>query len=320
MKSLVENYPDDAKEFCRLFNQWIGSYVPESKLVRPNMDIYVFHRLRYRRVPSHSHQFFEIILVRNGMCQNFVQGGEKFVLNKGDVCFFPPYMEHDVRVDNHHSIVQSIAVRTSTFDKAFQSIQESNDIISLFFQHALHPSGERTPILLCKTQCEEQIYNLVDKMVDEQNRYDNFSSAAINSIFVLFIVQIFRLHRFDFKTNDNSLKRNENANIIDILQYIQDNYKTITLGKAAETFHYSVAYFSRKIKSCTGMNFTEIIRMLKLQEAANLLREGESISTVVDKIGYNDYSHFFRIFKKQYGMSPKEYKAVQNRTSLFVDE
>lgn len=45
-----------------------------------------------------------------------------------------------------------------------------------------------------------------------------------------------------------------------IIQYIQDNYRDVTLSTVAKRFHYSNEYTSRLIKDLMGMTYTEVVR------------------------------------------------------------
>ena len=63
-----------------------------------------------------------------------------------------------------------------------------------------------------------------------------------------------------------------------------------------------------KIKGLTGNNPNVFFKTYKLNRAAELLREGKyNISELADLTGFNTLSHFSASFKKQFGVSPREY-------------
>lgn len=64
-----------------------------------------------------------------------------------------------------------------------------------------------------------------------------------------------------------------------------------------------------KIKAVTNMSVNEFIKTIRLKKAALLIRESNlSISEVAYRVGFKDTSHFTKVFKKQYGKSPTDYK------------
>lgn len=66
-----------------------------------------------------------------------------------------------------------------------------------------------------------------------------------------------------------------------------------------------------KIKAVTNMSVNEFIKTIRLKKAALLIRESNlSISEVAYRVGFKDTSHFTKVFKKQYGKSPTEYKTT----------
>ena len=99
-----------------------------------------------------------------------------------------------------------------------------------------------------------------------------------------------------------------------VLQYIQHNYRTLTLSSLAEFFHYSEPHLCTLIKQNTGYNFSELVRQLRMADAVSLLTNTElKISEVANRIGYNSADHFSRIFRQTYGMSPQEFKKTHLR-------
>ncbi|UII78412.1 helix-turn-helix domain-containing protein [Flagellimonas sp. CMM7] len=66
----------------------------------------------------------------------------------------------------------------------------------------------------------------------------------------------------------------------------------------------------RKLKALTGQTTTEFIRDQRLKLAADLLKKSDvNVSEIGYRVGFNNHSHFTKCFKKQFGVSPSDYKA-----------
>ena len=71
----------------------------------------------------------------------------------------------------------------------------------------------------------------------------------------------------------------------------------------------SRANFYRKVKTQTGLSPAEMLRKLRLEVAAQMLRETElSIAEIQTKVTFSNSGYFASCFKQVYGMSPKEYR------------
>lgn len=83
----------------------------------------------------------------------------------------------------------------------------------------------------------------------------------------------------------------------------------ITLADAAEAVHVSPSYLSMIFGREYGLNYTEYLNGLRIEKAKILLQAGnEKLSEIANKCGFNDHAYFTRIFKKNVGVSPYEYR------------
>ena len=72
--------------------------------------------------------------------------------------------------------------------------------------------------------------------------------------------------------------------------------------------HMSRTSFFNKLKALTGYAPADYIRMIRLQHAAQLLKQGEyTIAEITDMVGFSDAKYFREVFKKYYGVSPSKY-------------
>ncbi len=95
----------------------------------------------------------------------------------------------------------------------------------------------------------------------------------------------------------------------EILNYIQTNYRTVTLADLSGEFFLSAPYLSRYIREKTGRQFSEIVTELRMQHACNMLKTpGQSIEQIAEEAGYPSVEHFSRQFKKIYGITPAAYR------------
>lgn len=83
----------------------------------------------------------------------------------------------------------------------------------------------------------------------------------------------------------------------------------VTLDTLAEEFHLSKPYLSKYIREKAGMTFQEAVRKERMKRARMLLRETEqTVETVAAEVGYENVEHFNRLFKKNYGVTPVQYR------------
>lgn len=95
-----------------------------------------------------------------------------------------------------------------------------------------------------------------------------------------------------------------------VKEYILNNYMhKIFLSDLASVLHVSRPYLSSIFKSEVGCTFPEYLSQFRLNKAKEILeKENIQISEIAHIVGYSDYAHFSKAFKKQTGLSPKEYR------------
>lgn len=95
-----------------------------------------------------------------------------------------------------------------------------------------------------------------------------------------------------------------------IEKYIQKHYmEEISMHDAAEQMNYSEAYYCKLFKQCFGMNFTSYLARYRIEEAKKLLTASSMSAKEIGKVcGYSDPCYFTRVFKRETGCTPAEYR------------
>lgn len=91
------------------------------------------------------------------------------------------------------------------------------------------------------------------------------------------------------------------------IQIMKGNLKNnITVSEIAYDLNMSLPSFSSKFKKVMGMTPNDYLTNLKLNEAARLLKFS-SVTEIAYDLGYENISHFIKLFKKKFGLTPKQY-------------
>lgn len=98
--------------------------------------------------------------------------------------------------------------------------------------------------------------------------------------------------------------------IREVVSYVTTNYKEdITLAKLAEHVHVNSTYLSTLFKQEMGIPFTAYLNNIRLARSEELLRTSyQSITEICLTVGFSSPSYFTKVFKKHYGIGPKEYR------------
>ena len=139
--------------------------------------------------------------------------------------------------------------------------------------------------------------------------YDRRYLAHTNSFFAVNGL----LYEILAELENNAPPENAKVRIArDIRRFIGSEYRSnISLSRIAARYGYSEDYTIRLFKSEYGITPYQYLIQKRLQEAEHLLlTTATSVEEISRTVGYNDFSTFYRDFRKRFGMSPSEKRAM----------
>jgi YesN/AraC family two-component response regulator len=114
------------------------------------------------------------------------------------------------------------------------------------------------------------------------------------------------------KQRTQDVKEQSNQILTDtIKEMIEEQYKDLNLSlqSIAAAMKLSSAHVSKQFRLHESMSISEYINDVRLRKALLLLETKDySINRIMEMVGYNNESYFFKLFKKKFGITPKEYR------------
>ena len=107
----------------------------------------------------------------------------------------------------------------------------------------------------------------------------------------------------------NMLRAEEPELLDKVTAYIENHYaQHITVSELAHKFYVSDSTISHLFKQKMGVSIYHYVTQRRLISAKNLITQGIALETVATQVGFSDYSSFYRAFKQEYGISPRQFR------------
>ena len=247
---------------------------------------------------EHTHDYIEIVYVRNGTATEYVDG-TSFCVKRGDVIFMTPNSIHAYEPSENFEHVEiffsphlvgekvitpghTLAILALT---AFDSFRSGKSYGMIRF--------ERNEILEV-----EAILGMMQKETeDKKDGYEAFMCSCLNMLLIKMV-----------RASATVSAPNDVWHAIE--EYIDKNSdKKITLTSLSSKCFYNPSYFSRIFKQRYGTTLTEYLKSKRIEHAKELLSDtGLTVEQIIQKIGFSDRSAFYSAFYTNTNTTPSEYR------------
>jgi AraC-like DNA-binding protein/mannose-6-phosphate isomerase-like protein (cupin superfamily) len=272
-------------------------------------DVYLNFHFEHTKQSIHQHpSFFEINYVYSGAF-SFTFEGKEYQMHPGDLCIISPNARHMIKETSENSFLIQQYMNNDSFHSTFISLLSCDDILSNFFKDILTNKNQENFLILSTGNSTNFSYiqQIARDIFLEQFKYDNYSPYCNISLLKILFSNALRVHHNSYQFYNGNM----DIDFVPILRFLEKNYRTTSLGDAANYFHYSSSYLSTYIKQITGKTYSEMIRNLKMNDALEYLSHtNKSIEEISLLVGYKTPDHFSRAFRQHFDMPPSMYRKM----------
>lgn len=257
--------------------------------------------LDFTQVPLHWHNDVEIIVIKKG-CGIISVDTEPKVVKAGDIIL--------VRPGQLHSIAQHGKDRMEYENILFQTsllYSDDSDPCTVGYFHPYFSLEYELPWLFDDSfSCHQELSSCIETIDQLCSRKPHYYELSVKGHLFHFFYLLFSSQGAPVTFyRSKSLEK-----VKQIVSYIELHYaEEITIQIAADYMGFSESHFMKFFKQHLHTTFTSYLNGYRLTIAARLLlTEDDSILSISERTGFNNLSYFNRLFKKEYQMSPREYR------------
>ncbi len=244
-------------------------------------------------VQLHSHSFYELLYICSGKTE-YLLGTERCEIQQGDVIIIPPNLSHRplFTMDMDDQKYERIAVWLST---AFAD--SCKDLLSEFSEsHILHFGNGHWNAMY------DYFSRIYTESSQQRKAYENVLYGNALALMALLSRAL----------SSETHQAAEKGELLDDVIYFIDIHlsEKISLEETARYFYVSQSTLSKLFRNRLNESFYQYVTQRRLIAAKQLVDRGLSLNQASEQAGFCDYAAFYRAFKKEYMVSPIQYKEL----------
>lgn len=283
-------------------------------------ELYYYSDVTIKPVEMHSHDYYEFYIFLEGdidmQIENVAESNIKLV--PGDIVVFPPGVRH-------HAIERSGAKRKHENDQTTSSYRRFVFWISDKYLSELLKISPDYAYLIEEAREGRFIHHLEPALFGQvQSRaitvLEEISTVHYGHDAFLRIYSselLLTLTRYVYES-EHKISVPENTDMMGrLITYIDEHLTDpLSLDILAEKLFVSKSYIVHEFKNRLGLSVHQYIVKKRLAGCRDAMLSGMPISQAYITYGFNDYSNFYKAFKKEYGYSPREYVDIHTMSGI----
>lgn len=248
-------------------------------------------------ISLHSHNYFELLYCRVSDGVEYLLGSHRYRMQKGDILFVPPGVSHrpilPERMDEPY--VRDVLWISSEFMDSLKMIFPVEDMKDLDWNLPIRTGGTRWEFL------GELFHNGVQ---EEEARRPGWETVVVGNTLLI----LTNLARAMMERSTATMKAEKPELLDRIAAYIEGNFAGhITIGDLARQFYVSESTISHLFRQKMGVSVYRYITQRRLIAAKTRIQQGMLLEDVSRAVGFSDYSTFYRAFRQEFGISPRQF-------------
>lgn len=256
--------------------------------------VHIFRCSRQAEVVLHTHDFIEIVYVREGSAIQRVNDIE-YTVSRGDLLFLNYGAEHSF-VPQEDFTYFNVSIYPETMASNVISPTNAFAVLTLTAFNEIVPEEGHGRVTFYGS-ARAEIENILVAMLKEQEGHLAFRDIVMNSYMSLLIMKIVRKVSGEIDSDEIWPE---------IAKYIEENLdQDLSLTSLANKCFYNPSYFSRIFKERYSIPLSEYVMKKRMEKAYDLLMTTDlSISAIASMVGFNNKSFFYKTFYKAYKKTP----------------
>lgn len=252
------------------------------------------------RVNLHSHNYTEIIHCRTSADVEYLIGSDRYRLQKGDIILVPPGV-------SHCPILPEKMVVPYERDVLWISAEFTELYMGIFPGVAAGQREYSAPLRTAGTKWEFLGELFRAGVLEEEQKRHGWDMAVMGNTLTI----LANMKRAYMERTAGTLQAEKPELLDRITAYIEENYTAhITIDCLARQFYVSNSTISHLFKQKMGISLYHYIAQRRLIAAKTLIGEGHPMEEIAHRVGFADYSTFYRAFKHEYGISPRQFRRL----------
>ena len=271
---------------------------------RQTMHNQTFEVFRYKdaypkEVSLHHHDFYEVYFFLSGNVQYNIES-RSYLLTPGDVLLISPMELHQPMFGQDQREYERIVLWIARqflegFSLPGQSFTVCFDTENPHHTNLLRPEGVARQFLMF----------MLEQLISENSTEDPYWEVSAMTYLAQVLIL---LNRLALKHRKEESVTGQDSTVYSVLGYINEHYsESLTLDDLANQFFISKYHLAREFQRLVGTSVHRYIVQKRLVMAKQMLSAGKPSSEVYQSCGFGDYSNFYRAFKSEYQISPKEF-------------
>lgn len=270
-----------------------------------DFEIYYYKDNTLAGVDSHTHDYYEFYFFLEGDVSLEI-AGRIFPLRFGDVVLIPPGTPHQPYIRDSRTPYRRFVFWVT--GEYLNQMMETSVAYGYLMQY-VRTKGEYIfhNDRISFNEIQTKVFRLI-----EETRGNRFGKDARVSLCVSDL--ILHLNRIVYEQKHEKHPQAEQALYESLTDYIGEHLdEALSLDSLAGEFYVSKYHIAHVFKDHIGISIHQYIMKKRLSACRDAIRNGTKITEAYLMYGFKDYSGFYRAFKKEYGMSPREWQEINRK-------